>query len=369
MVGLDLSYSTNLTSIDNSVSNLNTSGYTHLMQVVYPTYISKLTVSYFAVDTGVLTFFSVGTYARNPQLLNNGATNTQTHSQAINFTISEPAYLNGVAGNTYSTNLFLAGFSVLNSTTTLSLSLASTLSTTAPTLTLTLGTNGGNFTNFRMFFIVVHTNSTITEGVYFLESGTIAGATDLQTTFPVFASWSANNFIIGVTSFAMKAGATFDFVYSMNSSYSLSSTSGYTSILLSYTHFRVKGCNTSANPWLRVFNDTCVSNCPNSTNYFIKQSIYQVCLECSPYCLTCSASNQSECVTCSAKDNRIFNSTTKTCQCNTGYVDVNNQTLCGRCHYTCLTCSAATSASACLTCDATTRLLTGTTCPCKTGMV
>jgi hypothetical protein len=216
--------------------------------------------------------------------------------------------------------------------------------------------------------LVVHTNATILENVYFIESGSVIGSAGYQSASPTFTAFTANNFMIGLTSFSASGTSSFNFNFNFVSPYSLSTANSYTDITMKYLHFRVKTCNTLNNPWLRISNNSCIPFCDNSSNYLIKEGLYRVCLECSPLCLTCSASNISKCLTCRAQDNRILNSSTNTCDCNSGFMAVSNTSRCSSCHYTCLTCSAANSNTACLTCENTTRVLTGTSCPCKTGL-
>lgn len=239
---------------------------------------------------------------------------------------------------------------MLNTTTPMSLKLSSTLGASNPTLSLNLTTSGGNVTFFRVYYMVIHTNTTILEGVYFIESGSVLGSTSFQSVSPTFTAFTADNFMIGVSSFTASGSTAFNYNFNYASPYSVASASGYTDISMNYIHFRVKTCNTTNNPWLRISNNTCIPFCDNTANYIIKEGIYRVCLECSPTCLTCSATNSSQCVTCRTQDNRVLNTTTKACDCNTQFIAAANTTQCASCHYTCLTCSAANSNTACLTC-------------------
>lgn len=62
---MDMNLTTNQFVLDNSVTVPTVSGYTHIMQTATPSYINKLTVSYYAVDDTVLKFFTVGSYSAN----------------------------------------------------------------------------------------------------------------------------------------------------------------------------------------------------------------------------------------------------------------------------------------------------------------
>lgn len=73
--------------MDNSVYGVSASLFTYLMLTATPSYINKLTATYYAVDNTVLKFFTLGSYSANPFLLNNGATASQTNVTSFNLTL------------------------------------------------------------------------------------------------------------------------------------------------------------------------------------------------------------------------------------------------------------------------------------------
>lgn len=66
---------------------------------------------------------------------------------------------------------------------------------------LNLTTNGGTVAFVSLQYMIVHTNSSLTEYLYFFDAGTSAGAASVQSTRPVLVSMFSSNFIIGLTSF------------------------------------------------------------------------------------------------------------------------------------------------------------------------
>jgi hypothetical protein len=63
--------------------------------------------------------------------------------------------------------------------------------------------------------MVVHTNTTILENVYFIESGSITGSTGFQSVFPTFTAFTVENFMIGVSSFTAVGATAFNFNFQL----------------------------------------------------------------------------------------------------------------------------------------------------------
>ena len=64
------------------------------------------------------------------------------------------------------------------------------------------------------------------------------------------------------------------------------------------------------------------------------------CFACHYSCKTCQTDNAyNNCLSCDLAANRIYNDSTNVCQCNSGYFDDGSSTICGKCHYSCNTCS------------------------------
>lgn len=55
--------------MDNSVYGVSASLFTYLMLTATPSYINKLTATYYAVDNTVLKFFTLGSYSANRKYL------------------------------------------------------------------------------------------------------------------------------------------------------------------------------------------------------------------------------------------------------------------------------------------------------------
>jgi len=88
----------------------------------------------------------------------------------------------------------------------------------------------------------------------------------------------------------------------------------------------------------------------------------QACQQCSASCLTCAVNTYS-CTSCLTTPGRY--KAGFSCLCSTGYVDIYLNGTCSLCHYSCITCTSATSAG-CSTCT-TNRILTFGSCLCPAG--
>lgn len=115
----------------------------------------------------------------------------------------------------------------------------------------------------------------------------------------------------------------------------------------------------------RVLNGT---TCICQNLYYFDNIVSNVCPDCSPSCLTCWSSGNSNCLSCNKSDYR-YDDGSNSCPCIIGYVDTGGKT-CSICHYSCYSCFALGS-SGCLTCHSpqTTyfRNITSNQCLCLTG--
>jgi hypothetical protein len=64
-----MNLTTNQFTMDNSVYGVSASLFTYLMLTATPSYINKLTATYYAVDNTVLKFFTLGSYSANRKYL------------------------------------------------------------------------------------------------------------------------------------------------------------------------------------------------------------------------------------------------------------------------------------------------------------
>lgn len=78
--------------------------------------------------------------------------------------------------------------------------------------------------------------------------------------------------------------------------------------------------------------------------------INEQCFPCHYSCLSCSGASSNNCISCpnSALSNRFI--TGNTCPCSTGFYDNIGSPTCGPCHYSCLTCVNSNLLGNCLTC-------------------
>lgn len=105
-------------------------------------------------------------------------------------------------------------------------------------------------------------------------------------------------------------------------------------------------CDT-VNHWTLI-NDACV--CP--TQGYVVESVSgsSNCVACHYTCLTCSAGTLNDkCLTCDT-NYRMFDSTTKKCNCPALTYDDLTNLACPSCHASCLTCASSAS-NGCKTCD------------------
>ncbi|KAM3127348.1 hypothetical protein pb186bvf_020548 [Paramecium bursaria] len=115
--------------------------------------------------------------------------------------------------------------------------------------------------------------------------------------------------------------------------------------------------------------------CPCNQNYYDIISIATcapITSSCHYSCSTCFGQQYYQCVTCPNQSNRIFQSTSNTCPCNTNFLDIGISQCYSLipiiCDISCLTCSA-TGNTNCLSCDSSkyrTTLSSGQ-CPCDSG--
>ncbi|KAL4470078.1 hypothetical protein ABPG72_008737 [Tetrahymena utriculariae] len=86
---------------------------------------------------------------------------------------------------------------------------------------------------------------------------------------------------------------------------------------------------------------------------FYDDPVSQSCVSCDPSCQTCQGGGPNNCLTCNlSQNNRVYNIATGLCQCIEGTFNVSNQARCGPCHYSCQACSSSTASNACISCSA-----------------
>lgn len=102
---------------------------------------------------------------------------------------------------------------MINATSQYMVKLSGSLSSdpTSRKFDLNLTTNGGNVTFFNMYYLLVHTNNSLTEYIFFIDTGSISGALGIQAGTPSFVSRNPLNSIFGLTSFKAKSASNFDF--------------------------------------------------------------------------------------------------------------------------------------------------------------
>jgi proprotein convertase subtilisin/kexin type 5 len=79
------------------------------------------------------------------------------------------------------------------------------------------------------------------------------------------------------------------------------------------------------------------SSCICNSNQY-QNSISLVCINCSPYCLTCTSNSNSSCLSCYNYMLRTYSSVAHTCDCTPGYYD-NGILNCSACASPCATCN------------------------------
>ncbi|CAD8117465.1 unnamed protein product [Paramecium primaurelia] len=113
----------------------------------------------------------------------------------------------------------------------------------------------------------------------------------------------------------------------------------------------------------------CLS-CPQTrkieTNCKCQQGYYdvglQICLQCNSNCFTCEISSKN-CTSCDSNQFRELNIKTQTCDCQIGYLEINE--ICQKCYFSCKTC--AQSINNCTSC-VQFRYLKNNECICNEGM-
>ena len=106
-------------------------------------------------------------------------------------------------------------------------------------------------------------------------------------------------------------------------------------------------CLTCKSGLNRIYNSA-TSSCDCQSGYILNVSS-NLCLGCQYSCQVCVTNYTNQCSSCNASYYRTLNTTTKQCSCNIGYYD-NNAALCLACSYTCYTCSvSSTNCTACTT--------------------
>lgn len=140
----------------------------------------------------------------------------------------------------------MTGFAVSKSTNTGTLDLAIWANlTTSTTYDVTFATKGTTWVYYamynRLFFDITLVQTTLEN---FFDIGTIEGLNSAQTVWPNFVNYTSANFFAGLTNFSFSTtGSTqAQFQLQIGSPFTLSSTSGYSSIKFQYLNFRVRSC-------------------------------------------------------------------------------------------------------------------------------
>lgn len=118
--------------------------------------------------------------------------------------------------------------------------------------------------------------------------------------------------------------------------------------------------------------------CPCQSSYFEVGVV--ICSQCHFSCATCNGSVNTQCLTCPSylTSHRLdYSLTTNSCPCDTvnSYYEANTQ-ICGTCHNSCQTCSLGNAINQCDSCPLPSTTFhridnsgTTKTCPCETSYV
>lgn len=122
--------------------------------------------------------------------------------------------------------------------------LTSTLSSNSSVkqFNVTLTVNAGNISMINVNYMLVHTNNSLTEYLYFYDTGSITAISNVQTSTPSLVSFAASNFMVGLTSFTSNPFVSFAFSLQTTPSFTLTSSTGYTQVEFTYFNFRIRSC-------------------------------------------------------------------------------------------------------------------------------
>jgi hypothetical protein len=183
-----------------------------------------------------------------------------------------------------------------------------------------------------------------------------SGTNNVQTSWPSYAS-SHQPIFLGLRNFSFSTNQNPQLYMPNDSSFNVSSTSGYVSFL--YNYIAISSQCAAPNIYYRDVDQLCYATCPSYTFGTVINST-SLCVSCYYSCYSCVNTSSSGCSGCDPLMHRSLSAST--CGCMSSYVDI-GVPACVACHYSCYTC-LNTSSNGCVTCDPASRVLFGNTCPC-----
>jgi hypothetical protein len=143
-----------------------------------------------------------------------------------------------------------------------------------------------------------------------------SGTNNVQTSWPSYAS-SHQPIFLGLRNFSFHTNQNPQIYVSNDGSFSVSSTSGYVSFL--YNYIAISSQCAAPNIYYRDVDQLCYAICPSHTFGTVINST-SLCIACHYSCPSCSNASSSACLTC---DSTMYRSiVNNTCPCILDYVDI-----------------------------------------------